>query len=755
LRVLVPPAPMAPKSTRATITYWVSLESKGESPVLRIDATVVLHETPYCDYFHVHERFSLSPGPRDTEVSKAFCLVFCKSTIAKSMIQSNSLSTQKKSSERLHTFFHNRVPQEVRSRCSGRLGDRPMHATDAELKTVLQPCACPVDILYEADLLYADAWDEGNLIIDLLRAIGASEIEVGPWAEKEGVDARSAAKRHGVREVQCQVPVPPGLKVKTSEATLTFWITCGPASQGQELRIDSTLVLHAMLHEDPFHVHERIVLTASPGGAEVSKSFAIIGSKTSSAHQSHFVVAQKKSAETLVSVFQRRPRQESTGADLSKFPVLAAEDVMIKVMSSDVVMDLARETELLFADDWSDGNLVVDLLKAVGSTEIDVQPWVLREEGGPSETTLRRGIRELHLRVLVPPAPMAPKSTSATMTYWITEESCGDGRTVRIDSTVVLHETPYCEYFHVHERLCLGGDAKSQTISKTFALVFSKSTLAKSVIQANSQSTQKKSGEVVLAFIKAREGCSCPGGVDGAGSQDPQSPGMCTSKIVTGENGKRMLVAEVWELQRRYTLFHQSWDAPFLPHDAEKKWRWVDNQYCRHTLLTARGQCVDRELVSQIDSPNEVLLPPPGWKALGSDIWKVVPAPGSCDEECWQYAVDFYTTDSAWSDAPAWMHCRRRRWRAEFEVDIEGMFDDVAVAALKEISPSKRDSRCCSWKAMVGRMILLVLFLVVIAAVCRWRDAPPASCLMPSGEPHDTRGILEPPEAGLSAGHPL
>eukprot|EP00913_Durusdinium_trenchii_P023860 g22408.t1 len=35
------------------------------------------------------------------------------------------------------------------------------------------------------------------------------------------------------------------------------------------------------------------------------------------------------------------------------------------------------------------------------------------------------------------------------------------------------------------------------------------------------------------------------------------------------QHGER-IVFEVWELQRRTTMFHDDWRAPFLPHDGQK-----------------------------------------------------------------------------------------------------------------------------------------------------------------------------------------
>lgn len=123
----------------------------------------------------------------------------------------------------------------------------------------------------------------------------------------------------------------------------------------------------------------------------------------------------------------------------------------------------------------------------------------------------------------------------------------------------------------------------------------------------------------------------------------------------------RRYVADLYELQRRQTLFHKTWQAPFLPHDSwQGLSRWVDPDYGRHPWI----DCSQAEADLSDEPP---LLAPVNCPQADGSLWAVDVSPGSTDEEGWQYAVDFYVSDSQWGPESGMFHCRRRRWRCMLE----------------------------------------------------------------------------------------
>jgi len=122
-------------------------------------------------------------------------------------------------------------------------------------------------------------------------------------------------------------------------------------------------------------------------------------------------------------------------------------------------------------------------------------------------------------------------------------------------------------------------------------------------------------------------------------------------------------IVQIWELQRRATLFHTSWHAPYLPHEYDTIWRWVslDERYHKHAWIDGT-----REEVALSERPP--VAPPQGWgwRIEDGEGWAVVDIDIPCDEEGWQYAADFYTDSFWWGTSPALCHCRRRLWQCTF-----------------------------------------------------------------------------------------
>mmetsp|Transcript_65761 Transcript_65761/g.175163 ORF Transcript_65761/g.175163 Transcript_65761/m.175163 type:complete len:371 (-) Transcript_65761:29-1141(-) len=133
----------------------------------------------------------------------------------------------------------------------------------------------------------------------------------------------------------------------------------------------------------------------------------------------------------------------------------------------------------------------------------------------------------------------------------------------------------------------------------------------------------------------------------------------------------------VWELERRVTIWHQQWHTPFLPHDGHKKKRWMaimNGSYAPHPSLptTTSGT-----------SFSEWSAPPiAAVEFLGEErrcSWQTL-VDAKSDEKGWQYAVDFYGSDSQWTSYPCgFSHVRRRRWTPTFS--SQSMMNVIATDA--------------------------------------------------------------------------
>eukprot|EP00930_Biecheleria_cincta_P083763 TRINITY_DN73270_c0_g1_i1.p1 TRINITY_DN73270_c0_g1~~TRINITY_DN73270_c0_g1_i1.p1 ORF type:complete len:540 (-),score=98.79 TRINITY_DN73270_c0_g1_i1:265-1884(-) len=122
-------------------------------------------------------------------------------------------------------------------------------------------------------------------------------------------------------------------------------------------------------------------------------------------------------------------------------------------------------------------------------------------------------------------------------------------------------------------------------------------------------------------------------------------------------------VMPIWELERRTTIWHQDWRAPFLPHDAQKscKWMSIQDHYIPHPFIS---NITNIEDAAQCEAPpiKEVAFP----GCIRSCSWKVH-VDDSSDSNGWQYAVDFYLDDTRWSNRPeGFSHVRRRKWKPVF-----------------------------------------------------------------------------------------
>lgn len=233
----------------------------------------------------------------------------------------------------------------------------------------------------------------------------------------------------------------------------------------------------------------------------------------------------------------------------------------------------------------------------------------------------------------------------------------------------ISHDVPFGDKFMVQERIhflpAANGGADVQIHSRC---IFLKSCgLLQHRIKATSAVEVTKAGEKLLAVLQLRS-------IGNSISNSPVQKATCT--------------LEIWELQRRYTLFSHTWHAPFLPHDGVKRWRWVDESYQKHPWTTV----TNRLDAAKGDVPP--VKPERGWGPLAE--WMVSHGT-DCDSEGWQYAIDFYHHAMYWTESPQGFHVRRRLWTRCFQ-ELDG-FEGQCRPPLRQMFAAYAFGRpilCCA-----------------------------------------------------------
>jgi len=299
--------------------------------------------------------------------------------------------------------------------------------------------------------------------------------------------------------------------------------------------------------------------------------------------------------------------------------------------------------EDVLADEWSDENLLISAFRAQGASEFDVSPWRAVDEGGNEESDIKVKERELKMRLPVPPAPMCPKTTMITKFFRCSYKKAGNQSWFRLQASSTSHDVPFCSFFHVQDTIEFSPDAGGISVKQDYRVVFVKSVgILRGKISSAAADGVKNYYEYINALLRQR-----------APVRQPEEEPLMVSVPCN---------VEIWEVQRRRTVFSTDWRAPFLPHDAGTRWRWVDKTYQRHpwTQPSRREDSIVAELPP--------LEPERGWQAASE--WKGVIRQESSqdknatDADGWQYAIDIYYADKSWQPECSNLchHVRRRLW---------------------------------------------------------------------------------------------
>lgn len=381
---------------------------------------------------------------------------------------------------------------------------------------------------------------------------------------------------------------------------------------------------------------------------------------------------------------------------------------MINVLQTYVpCLQLDDVATKLFADGCAVGTFILDFLEAQGAKEIEFREWVDVESADQVlETTLMK-LREVEVsfRFPLPPVPLCPRSTRVTNMYRCAWTACRNRQALIIDCTSSSHDIPFADYFSVQDQIRLETDDHGMLVSKAFTTEFVKRTMLRGRIEAGTLDAQRKSCDILLSVLRRYADSSVTSntapeiGIEDSDGNDcddtmhfqdcsfnelddderwlamyEQSTGDCQrcprlkseetvstdvasilemESVHTCSTDDDTLVIEVFELQRRTSIFHDDWRAPFLPHDRSKRWRWVDSDYSQHP-------CCDQHREDARASDKPPLVSPGGWRFDSMD-WIVDEQLGPADEDGWQYASEFYKAGSRWGSSPQFYGCRRRR----------------------------------------------------------------------------------------------
>ncbi|CAE8692874.1 unnamed protein product, partial [Polarella glacialis] len=341
--------------------------------------------------------------------------------------------------------------------------------------------------------------------------------------------------------------------------------------------------------------------------------------------------------------------QHASGTDASRPAVSDAVRAALASLDQEGTYHLVHEAQVtgvqfeplvqdFLAESWNEDTFMLGLYLREGATEVSTLPWLDVGDGPSPSCSSSVCVRQVTIRLRVPPSPMCPSTTRSTVTFRVSATSEGNVfNKLVIESSCVSHDIPFGESFYVQERyelLPLSTPGDGVQVKKSFRLKFLKGAgFMGSIIQKAASAEQAKSGSVLVSALESRRPpCA------GSGAEREEMDESCSVKI--------------WELQRRATIFHTEWHAPFLPHDGDKRWRWVDDTFQKHrwTRPSERGESADAE--------RPPLASQEGWVPGGQ--WSVQSAAdGTGDADGWQYAIDFHRGDDWWGPMNGGLSAKR------------------------------------------------------------------------------------------------
>mmetsp|Transcript_34395 Transcript_34395/g.78389 ORF Transcript_34395/g.78389 Transcript_34395/m.78389 type:complete len:708 (+) Transcript_34395:166-2289(+) len=303
----------------------------------------------------------------------------------------------------------------------------------------------------------------------------------------------------------------------------------------------------------------------------------------------------------------------------------------------------------LMAEEWQSTDFVLDYFTKAGMTDIVQLPWQALKGGGRAGKDVERYRKlEMVCHIEAPRAPLCPPETKISMTYWFKAErdSDSDFSSLTIRSSSISHDVPAGARFRSQETYRITRSPQGGAdIEKLGRCVFVQSLFGlRTTVQESALSNLTRSGETFVATVRQR--------ADGA----PVPASTRLMPAIRRQSASAVLKMHVWEVQRRPAIWSENWYPPFLPHDGQKRWRWVDTTYSVHPWCSAKS----RQACSASDLPP--LDAPEDWVANGK--WKVELQGG--DVEGWLYAVAFFYNESLWGERTTTSHVRRRLWTRMF-----------------------------------------------------------------------------------------
>lgn len=252
--------------------------------------------------------------------------------------------------------------------------------------------------------------------------------------------------------------------------------------------------------------------------------------------------------------------------------------------------------------------------------------------------------------------PMLPKQTAVTCTFVVVvspnllSDVGDDEGTIDIYVSKVTFGIPMAERFVVHEKIRFrpipDGTGTSINCKSSARLVFlANCGIFAKRIQAAAMLACRKRTEKLVDCLRVHDSCE---------KEETAKPDSFILDTICHT---------VWELQRRRFPYMDSWQHPFLLHDGERRWKWVDsNMTDKHPLL----EFTDRKAAVLHESPP--LSAPDGWQGVG--VWQLSISPRT-DPDGWQYAFDFGRHEGGWVPHNTGGFVRRRQWSRQYIRDSE------------------------------------------------------------------------------------